>query len=252
MILLNFVALPPPGRGWFEWSGWIATILGTTLACGQLIYAAIQVQRIKVKNRSQGFNVEPGQIHSSKARVVFSGLSIWPPVIRALFWITLYQPLLGGAAAILVLGDAPHSGPYIPPVLSHDVLYQVNAVGLILMLIIGGMWARGAWQFYKRLRDSNRGWFIVPIAGALASGGFALIIAVYTKLGLDWISMLYTYRVVDYVEILQKSHSRLHAIATLLFTWNGLSFSYAWFWVTLISWIIVLSKIGRKLTQTNR
>ena len=125
----------------------------------------------------------------------------------------------------------------------------VNAAGLVLMLLIGCFWASGAWRLYKRLRDSGGRWLFLPIAGALATSGFTVIVGMYSRLGLDWISMLYTYREVNYTEILQQSHSRLQAIAVLVFTWNALSLSYAWFWASLIGWSVAIFRIGTALAR---
>lgn len=91
----------------------------------------------------------------------------------------------------------------------------------------------------------------MPIAGAVSTGGCAIIIAVYTKLRLDWISMLWTYRVVNYAELLQKSGSRLQALVVVVFTWNWLSLSYGWLWMASIGWLVIIAKAVRKLAEYN-
>jgi hypothetical protein len=214
-------------RDWFAWSGWAATIFGTALSIGQLLYAVLRIQTVKLKDQQQALPTEPVQVRSSGrgGRFAFPGVAVRRAAIRTLFLIAIFQPLVGVLATVIVLGDAPRSGPYIAPVLTQDERVLVNAAGLVLMLLIGCFWASGAWRLYKRLRDSGGRWLFLPIAGALATSGFTVIVGMYSRLGLDWISMLYTYREVNYTEILQQSHSRLQAIAVLIFTWNALSLS---------------------------
>jgi hypothetical protein len=49
-------------RDWFAWSGWAATILGAALSIGQLLYVALKVHNVKLKDQPQGSPTEPAQI----------------------------------------------------------------------------------------------------------------------------------------------------------------------------------------------
>lgn len=134
-------------RDWFDWSGWVATVLGAGLSLAQLLYAAIRSHGIKAQSRLQAAQAEGRQANSTGitgARLANASPPLWPPLVRVLLWVLIFQPTLGLAAWIFVLGDLPPTTLDIHPILIRIVRDGINEVGLLLMLILGGILALGS------------------------------------------------------------------------------------------------------------
>ena len=162
-------------RDWFDWSGWIATMLGTLIALIQFIPVLISYRKTaSVQNDS--CRLESGFSSTRRGLLLLAIREVCTSLLKLAIFL---QPLVGLASALVLLfmqAKLPADTPEFVGSLYRFMGKIFEAATIVVVMIV---WGVGARRTYKEFKEFGLGWWIVPISGAMTA---VLIGAFYCRL----------------------------------------------------------------------